>query len=150
MADGAVASWQERFDTDFPDGALCIWDRPGDEQAVIYRVPRIQVTGVVNVLPVVLLMPLENSHPLGPEKLVTYEQVTGSKRWPEGTVRVTFAIAPDAMYWNPKVPSTLLKSMRKARQRLIEEQGEHDQSPGLPQQAGADGGIPSPAEGQPA
>ena len=147
--DETVKAFQERFDRDFPNGALCTWDRPEDGTSVIYRVPRIQVLGVTNVLPVVMLTPLENDHPLGPERLVTYEKITGNSDWPAGTYRVTFGIAPDPMYWNPKIPSTLVKPMREARQRLIE-QGAEDQGPDLSQQDGSDGSVPPSEEGQPA
>jgi hypothetical protein len=104
----AVATWQNKIDRAFPDGAVCVWDRPGLK--LIYVTPQINVIRMAGLDPVVTIVPLDRSRVLGPEQVTSYTEVpAGSSRWPPGTVRVTFGIATDAMFWHPKVPDVLLR-----------------------------------------
>jgi hypothetical protein len=104
MAYDHQASWSARIARDFPDGAVCTWDRTG-ESPVIYMVPRIEVAGIEGLDPLVKLIPLDMSRVLGPLKLLSYSLAPGP--WPPGTRRVTFDNEADAMFWNPKVPQAM-------------------------------------------
>lgn len=103
MPGDVAAAWRSKLAREFPDGAVCSWDRPG--QPVIYLVPEIEVTGVAGLDPVVRLVPLDRSRVLGPLRVTSYHPVAGG--WPPGTARVTFDNEDDAMYWNPRVPQVM-------------------------------------------
>jgi len=98
------AAWSSRIAHDFPDGAVCTWDRPG-QSPVIYLIPRIEVTGTEGLDPLVRLVPLDMSRVLGPLRLVSYEPAPSP--WPAGTRKVIFDNESDAMFWNPKVPAVM-------------------------------------------
>lgn len=104
MARDIADTYQHKFDREFPDGAVCTWDRPG-EHPVIYLIPRIEVTGAAGLDPVVTLTPLDRSRVLGPLQVISYNPAPAP--WPPGVVRVMFAGVEDPMFWNPRVPAVL-------------------------------------------
>lgn len=143
MAD--KAAWQREFDQGYPHGAICSWDRPRDPQPVIYRAARFQVVGMAGLDPVVVLLLLEKSRVLGPERVTSYAPARAG-HWPPGTHCVTFGTAADPMFWSPQVPGALHGPMARAREQYISQAGAYDQGPGLRHEVGPDGGVPPPRE----
>jgi hypothetical protein len=142
------SAWQEHFDHQYPDGAVCTWKQPGEAWPVTYRVSWIYVLRMAGDDPVVLLYLLSVSRTLGPECITSYVPAEDA-RWPPGTHLATFGIAPDPMYFNPRVPPAMHWPMAvRRREYLMKHMGDSDQGPGfLDVDAGGDGGVPAPAQG---
>lgn len=109
-----VAKWQRTLDRTFPRGAICSWDVPGGDPDTVYRIPRIEVTGMANLDPMVRLPVDGEPRVLGPWRVLSYEQL------PSGNYRVSFDDDPGrTMTWSPNVPERAAYGMVGQRQQLI-------------------------------
>lgn len=109
-------SWQDRLDREFPRGALCSWDYGRGGHRVVYKVPRIVVTGEDGGYPVVAL-PSDTGRLLGPWQVASYDDDGHGP----GLKRVTFERITEPMTWSPAVPDRLAHMMKTERDRLLRE-----------------------------
>ena len=87
-----IAKWQHSLDRAFPDGAIGSWANAGND--TVYRIPRVEVTGMAGLDPV-LRMGVDGAEKvLGPWRVTSYREVHGG-------YQLTFAEEPQTMMLVP-------------------------------------------------
>lgn len=107
------ATWQNRFDTDFPHGLLATWRGQTGPEDPMYRIPRPQVIGSDGEEPVVRLdvWDTEKSFII---RITDYQLV--EEHHPR-RARITGAGYATAMYWSANISDELRRAMTPDRTR---------------------------------
>lgn len=73
----SVEQWQRKFDAEYPQGVIASWaDQDRQDGRTIYVIPRIEVTALAGLDPMVRLPVQASQVVLGPSRVMSYHQVT--------------------------------------------------------------------------
>jgi hypothetical protein len=112
-----VARWQRLLDREFPKGAVCEWVKhAGTDNGPTYKTPRIEVTGMAGLDPVIRLPIFGPEKVIGPVRCLSY---TVTQRSPSVQARVELEGMP-AMFWSSGVGPILARAMDSERRELAD------------------------------
>lgn len=111
----AIIRWQRVFDRDYPHGALVTVCDPRVDDAIVYQVPRIEVTDMAGLDPVVALPVFEIDKLLG-GRVLSYAV---TERRPHLLAQVTLAGHDHRQLWNAGVSGPLAAAMADDRANFI-------------------------------
>jgi hypothetical protein len=113
VTDEQVARWQAKLDREFPYGLLAYFE---ERNHANYHVPRVVVTGMAGLDPVVWFPVYSGSHKVfGPLQVLSYEQFRSAPR----AVRVRFDTIDQTMVWSGSLQPEMVRLMEKDRQDSI-------------------------------
>lgn len=119
MSTDLRAAWQQRLDTDFPDGMLASWSDSTDDDPP-YQVPRPVVEGMDAGAPVVMLeMAYRHVGPLAVRSLKTahYHPVRLHVQVQLGPAPYWNKARP--MVWDASLPETVVNLLRPQRDAML-------------------------------
>jgi hypothetical protein len=114
MPSDFIARYQQKFDREFPAGAVASWQ---GRSGVTYLIPRVLVTGQHGLDPEIWLPVFAGSNKtLGPFRVLSVQQVPGVLH----SVRVLLDNVKEPLLLNAGVPAEAARAMAADREQFVQ------------------------------